>query len=38
MFVFAGAVGMIALITIITVGYEALKAALANPVKALKHE
>jgi hypothetical protein len=29
---------MIALITIITVGYEALKAALANPVKALKHE
>lgn len=36
--VFAGAVGMIVLITLLTVGYESLKASLANPVKALKHE
>jgi putative ABC transport system permease protein len=36
--VFAGAIGLIAAITIVTVGYEALKAAFANPIKALKHE
>jgi putative ABC transport system permease protein len=36
--VFVGAVGIISLITIITVGYESLKASMANPVKALKHE
>jgi putative ABC transport system permease protein len=36
--VFAGAVGMIVIITLLTVGYESLKASLANPVKALKHE
>jgi putative ABC transport system permease protein len=36
--VFIGAVGMIAIITIVTVGYESLKASMANPVKALKHE
>lgn len=36
--VFVGAVGMIAIITVVTVGYESLKASMANPVKALKHE
>lgn len=36
--VFAAAVGMIVTITLLTVGYESLKASLANPVKALKHE
>lgn len=36
--VFAGAVGIIVLITFVTVGYESLKASLANPVNALKHE
>ncbi|HZY79814.1 MAG TPA: FtsX-like permease family protein [Cyclobacteriaceae bacterium] len=36
--VFATAVGMIVMITLLTVGYESLKASLANPVKALKHE
>lgn len=36
--VFAVAVGMIVMITLLTVGYESLKASLANPVKALKHE
>lgn len=36
--VFAVAVGMIVVITLVTVGYESLKASLANPVKALKHE
>jgi putative ABC transport system permease protein len=36
--VFAVAVGMIVTITFVTVGYESLKASLANPVNALKHE
>ncbi|MCC6462582.1 MAG: ABC transporter permease [Saprospiraceae bacterium] len=35
---FAGAIGSIALITILTVGYESLKASMANPVKALQSE
>jgi putative ABC transport system permease protein len=37
-FVFGGSLVLISGITIITVGYEALKASMANPVKALKHE
>jgi len=37
-FVFAGAVGVIALVTVITVGYESLRASMANPVKALHTE
>jgi putative ABC transport system permease protein len=37
-FVFGGVVGIIAFITLITVGYESLKASMSNPVKALKHE
>jgi putative ABC transport system permease protein len=36
--VFGGAVGIIGIITVVTVGYESLKASLANPVNALKHE
>jgi putative ABC transport system permease protein len=36
--VFAGAVGLIALITTLTVGYESLKASMTNPIEALKHE
>ena len=36
--VFGGAIGLIVLITLITVGYESLKASLSNPVKALRHE
>jgi putative ABC transport system permease protein len=36
--VFTTAVGLITLITLVTVGYESLKASLANPVNALKHE
>ena len=36
--VFGGAIGLILLITLITVGYESLKASLSNPVKALRHE
>lgn len=36
--VFAGTIFLIAVITLITVGYESLKASLANPIKALKHE
>ena len=36
--VFAGAIGLIAIITTLTVGYESLKASMANPVTALKHE
>ena len=36
--VFAGAIGMIGFITLITVGFESLKASMANPVTALKHE
>lgn len=31
-------IGIVAIITVITVGYESLKASLANPVTALKHE
>ena len=37
-FVFGTAILLIAFITMITVGYESLKASLMNPVKALKHE
>lgn len=37
-FVFAGAVGAIALITLVTVGYESLRAAMVNPVKTLRSE
>jgi putative ABC transport system permease protein len=36
--VFAGAVGAIALVTALTVGYESLRASMANPVKALHTE
>jgi putative ABC transport system permease protein len=36
--VFIGAISMIVAITLLTVGYESLKASLANPIKALKHE
>lgn len=36
--VFGGALLMIALITLITVGFETMKAAVANPIKAIKHE
>lgn len=36
--VFVSAVGMISLITLLTVGYESLKASMTNPVKALKHD
>jgi putative ABC transport system permease protein len=36
--VFGGALVMIAAITLVTVGYETLKASMANPIKALKHE
>jgi putative ABC transport system permease protein len=36
--VFGGAIGLIALITLLTVGYESLKASLSNPVNALRHE
>lgn len=38
MWVFGGAIAAITLITVVTVGYESLKASLTNPVKALKHE
>ena len=38
LFVFGGAIGLIALITLVTVGYESLKASLTNPVKSLRHE
>lgn len=37
-FMFAGSVALIALVTILTVGYESLRASLANPVKALHSE
>ncbi|NOT75164.1 MAG: FtsX-like permease family protein [Cyclobacteriaceae bacterium] len=37
-FVFAGAIGLIAVITLLTVGYESLKASMSNPIKALRHE
>lgn len=36
--VFGGAVLLMMLITFITVGFETLKASMANPIKALKHE
>jgi len=36
--IFGGTIGLIAVITLITVGYESLKASLSNPVKALRHE
>ena len=36
--VFGGAVLAMALITSLTVGYETLKASMANPIVALKHE
>ena len=36
--VFAGTLGLITVITLITVGYETLKASMTNPIKALKHE
>ncbi len=36
--VFGSVIGIITFITLITVGYESLKASMANPVKALKHE
>jgi putative ABC transport system permease protein len=36
--VFVGALLVIALITLITVGYETLKAAMANPINAIRHE
>jgi putative ABC transport system permease protein len=36
--VFATSVGIILVITILTVGYESLKASMANPIKALKHD
>ena len=36
--VFAGAIGMIALITVVTVGYESLRASMVNPVKTLRQE
>jgi putative ABC transport system permease protein len=36
--VFGSVVGLIVVITLITVGYESLRASLSNPVKALRHE
>lgn len=36
--VFGGSVALIIIITLVTVGYESLKASLSNPVKALRHE
>lgn len=36
--VFGGALLIICVITLLTVGYETLKAAMSNPIKALKHE
>ncbi|HQQ95726.1 MAG TPA: ABC transporter permease [Cyclobacteriaceae bacterium] len=38
LWVFGGAFTLIALITLLTVGYESLKASRSNPVKALRHE
>jgi len=35
---FAGSIGAIALITLVTVGYETLKASMANPITSLRHE
>ncbi|MBL7863161.1 MAG: FtsX-like permease family protein [Cyclobacteriaceae bacterium] len=37
-FIFGSAVGLIALITLVTVGYESLKASVANPVQSLRHD
>ena len=36
--VFAGAVGAIGLVTLLTVGYESLRASLVNPVQTLRSE
>lgn len=36
--VFGGALLVIAAITLVTVGYETIKAAMANPIKAIRHE
>ncbi len=36
--VFGGSIVLIIMITLITVGYESLKASLSNPVQALRHE
>ncbi len=36
--VFGGAVALIIVITLLTVGYESLRASLSNPVKSLRHE
>ncbi len=36
--VFGSVVALVAFITLVTVGYEALKASLSNPVKALRHD
>ncbi len=36
--VFGGSIVLIVIITLITVGYESLKASLSNPVQALRHE
>lgn len=38
LWVFGSALGLIATITLFTVGYESLKASRSNPVKALRHE
>jgi putative ABC transport system permease protein len=38
LWVFGSALGLIATITLFTVGYESLKASQSNPVKALRHE
>lgn len=35
---FIGSIGVIALITLATVGYETLKASMANPISSLRHE
>ncbi len=36
--VFIGSIGAISLITLITVGYETLKASMVNPINSLRHE
>lgn len=36
--VFLGSIGVISLITLITVGYETLKASMVNPINSLRHE